>query len=409
MDGLSLLSCRIARSACGKRSWVRRGLAVAEVPRAPGTAAGGGATSGSVSGVSAPDATPAPSPSRVRATRDSSVGHLTLDRPEAINALDLGMIEALASALDDWEHDPDIEVILLDGAGERGMCAGGDVRGLYDQIVAGRSHETARFFRAEYRLNARIAEYRKPVVALADGITMGGGIGLAGHAAVRVVTERSALAMPETRIGFTPDVGGSWLLGRAPGRVGEYLALTGGTMDAADAIYAGFADHLVPSERLSDLHDALMTRADPHTPTELVLLFDETAPPSQLERSRPWIDDAFAAPTVSEIVERLRARPEADAAATADTLEALSPTALAVTLAAVRSARGLTGLRAALAQEFALVEWFATTQHDLVEGIRAQLVDKDRSPRWHPATLAELPDDLGSAALAYAPATPLWN
>lgn len=362
-----------------------------------------------MSGVSAPDAIPAPPSSRVTATRDSSVGHLTLNRPEAINALDLGMIEALAAALDEWERDPDIQVILLDGAGERGLCAGGDVRGLYDQIVSGRPDQTARFFRAEYHLNARIAEYPKPVVVLADGITMGGGIGLAGHAAVRVVTERSKLAMPETRIGFTPDVGGSWLLGRAPGRVGEYLALTGSTMDAADAIYAGFADHLVPADRLGDLHDALMTRADPHTPTELVLLFDETAPPSQLEQARSWIDDAFAAPTVGGIIDRLRSRPEPEAAATADTLETLSPTGLAVTLAAVRSARELPGLRAALAQEFALVEWFATTQPDLAEGIRAQLVDKDRSPKWQPATFAELPDDLGAVALAFTPAAPLWD
>jgi enoyl-CoA hydratase len=359
--------------------------------------------------VSEPATSPEPSPSRVRARADSSVGHLTLDRPEAINALDLGMIDGLAAALDGWERDPDIQVVLLDGAGDRGLCAGGDVRGLRDQIIAGRADETAAFFRAEYALNARIAEYPKPIVAIADGITMGGGIGLAGHAAVRIVTERSTLAMPETRIGFTPDVGGTWLLGRAPGRIGEYLGLTGATMDAADAIYAGFADHMVPSERIGDVHDALVTRADPHTPTELVLLFDETAPPSRLEAARPWIDDAFAADTVAQIVDRLRARSEPEAHATADTLAELTPTGLAVTLAAVRSARELPGLRAALAQEYGLVMWFATTQSDLVEGIRAQLVDKDRSPRWQPATLAELPPDLGAQALAFVPDLALWS
>ena len=345
----------------------------------------------------------------MRARADSSVGHLTLDRPEAINALDLGMIHALATALDTWERDTDIQVVLLDGAGDRGLCAGGDVRGLHTQIVEGRAAETAAFFRAEYALNARIAEYPRPVVAIADGITMGGGIGLAGHAAVRVVTERSRLAMPETRIGFTPDVGGSWLLGRAPGRVGEYLGLTGATMDAADAIHAGFADHMVPSERLCDLHDALVTRADPHTPTELVLLFDETAPPSRLEAARPWIDDAFAADTVPEIVERLRARREPEAQAAADTLAELAPTALAVTLAAVRSARRLPDLRAALAQEYGLVMWFATTQPDLPEGIRAQLVDKDRAPHWHPASFDDLPADIGAQALAFVPDLPLWS
>ncbi|MFS0865732.1 enoyl-CoA hydratase/isomerase family protein [Microbacterium sp. 179-B 1A2 NHS] len=340
---------------------------------------------------------------------DSSLGHVTLDRPRAINAVDSGMILGIAAALDRWERDADIAIVLLDGAGDRGFCAGGDVRGLREQIVAGEAVAAMEFFRAEYALNARIAEYPKPVVVFADGITMGGGIGLAGHAAVRIVTERSRLAMPETRIGFTPDVGGSWLLGRAPGRLGEYLALTGASMDAADAIHAGFADLLVPSERLGDLHHALITRADPQTPTEIALLFDETAGPSSLADAREWIDDAFAADSVTEIIERLRARPEPPASVTADTLETLSPTALTVALAAVRAARGLPDLRSALAQEYGLVEWFATTQPDLVEGIRAQLVDKDRSPRWQPATLAALPRDLASTALAHRPATPLWS
>lgn len=345
----------------------------------------------------------------MRTRIQSSLGRLTLDRPEAINALDGRMVDALAATLDAWEHDSDVQIVLLDGEGERGFCAGGDVRGLRQQIIDGDPGQAAAFFRSEYRLNARIAEYPKPVVAFADGVTMGGGIGLAGHAAVRIVTERSALAMPETRIGFTPDVGGSWLLSRAPGRLGEYLALTGRTMDAADAIHAGFADHLVPSERLVDLRDALATRADPHSPTELVMLFDETAGPSRLAADRPWIDDAFAAETVPAIIDRLRARPEEAASATAEALGALSPTALAVTLAAVRAARALPGLRAALEQEYRLVDWFVRTQPDLIEGIRAQLVDKDRNPSWQPATHEGLPADIGAQALAHAPAEPLWD
>ncbi|MBN9213032.1 MAG: enoyl-CoA hydratase/isomerase family protein, partial [Microbacterium sp.] len=167
------------------------------------------------------------------------VGHLTLNRPRAINALDLGMIRLLSAALDRWEHDTDVDLVLLDGAGDRGFCAGGDVRALHGFVVDGRVDEVHTFFREEYALNHRIATYPKPIVAIADGVTMGGGIGLAGHARIRIVTERSQLAMPETRIGFTPDVGGSWLLGRAPGRLGEYLGLTGATMEAADALYAG--------------------------------------------------------------------------------------------------------------------------------------------------------------------------
>ncbi|MGL4254700.1 MAG: enoyl-CoA hydratase/isomerase family protein, partial [Microbacterium sp.] len=282
-------------------------------------------------------------------------------------------------------------------------------RGLAERVTGGQAQESAVFFRDEYALNARIAEYPKTFVAFADGVTMGGGIGVAGHAAVRIVTERSQLAMPETRIGFTPDVGGTWLLGRAPGRLGEYLGLTGAVMDASDAIYAGFADHFVPSDRLDALRDALETRADPSSPTELVLLFDETPPSSKLERARSWIDDAFAADTVPEIVERLRARPEAKASATADVLEELSPTGLAVTLASVRRSRELPGLRDALEQEYGLVMWFATTQPDLPEGIRAQVIDKDRSPKWQPPTLAELPADIADEALAFRPDIPLWG
>lgn len=345
----------------------------------------------------------------VLVSTSGGLGRLTLNRPRAINALNLGMVEQLHAALDSWEQDTEVDVVLLDGAGERGLCAGGDVRGLAEQVTSGRAEDAGVFFRAEYAINARIAEYPKPFVAFADGITMGGGIGVAGHAAIRIVTERSQLAMPETRIGFTPDVGGTWLLAHAPGRLGEYLGLTGAVMDASDAIYAGFADHYVPHENLDAVRDALETRADPSSPTELVLLFDETPAPSKLIGAREWIDDAFAADTVAEIVERLRARPEPEASATADLLGELSPTGLAVTLAAIRRARELPGLRDALDQEYGLVMWFATTQPDLPEGIRAQVIDKDRTPNWQPATLADLQGDVAETALAYRPGVPLWG
>ncbi|WP_341977211.1 enoyl-CoA hydratase/isomerase family protein [Microbacterium sp. LWO13-1.2] len=345
---------------------------------------------------------------RVLARTEGALGRLTLNRPEAINALDLGMIDLLADALNAWRDDTDVQIVLIDGAGERGLCAGGDVRTLHAQIVAGHPERTAEFFRSEYALNALIAEYPKPVVAVADGVTMGGGIGLAGHAAIRIVTERSKLAMPETRIGFTPDVGGTWLLGRAPGRFGEYFGLTGSTMTGADAIYLGFADHYVPTENLDALREALAYRADPTGPSEIVLLFDETPEPSTLPADREWIDEAFSAPTVADIIERLRAQGTPDAAAIADLLEDLSPTALTVTLEAVREARELPGLRAALEGEYRRVLWFAEHHPDLVEGIRAQLVDKDRNPRWQPASIAELEADAGAGARAHVPAQPLF-
>ena len=191
--------------------------------------------------------------------------------------------------------------MLLDGAGERGLCAGGDVRGLVRADRRGRTpSETGVFFRDEYALNARIAEYPKPIVAIADGITMGGGIGLAGHAAIRIVTERSKLAMPETRIGFTPDVGGTWLLARAPGRLGEYLGLTGASMDALRRDLRRLRRPLrARPTHLDALRDALETRADPSSPTELVLLFDETPTPSAPRARRARGSTTRSRPTPS--------------------------------------------------------------------------------------------------------------
>ena len=272
-----------------------------------------------------------------------------------------------------------------------------------------------------------IARYPKPVVAIMDGITMGGGIGLAGHAAIRVVTERSRVAMPETRIGFTPDVGGSWLLARAPGELGVHLALNSRTMDAADALHAGFADSFVPSERLPHLLQALAERADPGSPAEIVMLFDETPGPSALALARDWVDACYSAPTVAEIITRLRAfaegRPDAAsssfplhpldpaasayAGAAAEELETLSPTALTVTLESVRRARTLHSLEEALEQEFRLVSWFIE-QHDLREGIRAQVIDKDRSPKWSPATLDAVDPGLASHVIGAQVHDPVW-
>jgi enoyl-CoA hydratase len=360
---------------------------------------------------------------------EGALGRITLNRPRALNALNVGMIRAVHAALDAWRDDSDVEIVLIDGAGERGLCAGGDVRALREQILAGHSEDTVEFFREEYAMNAAIAEYPKPIVAIADGITMGGGIGVAGHAAIRVVTERSQLAMPEVRIGFTPDVGGTWLLAHAPGRLGEYLALTAGTIDGSDALYAGFADFFVPSERLDALRDALAHRADPTGPSEIVMLFDETPDPSPLAAARAWIDEAFAAGTVPEIIARLRAMPAPEPgprgpeggvgregvgsaptpAAIADLLDSLAPTALVVTLDAVREARAMGSVREALAGEYRRVLWFVHHHPDLVEGIRAQLVDKDRNPRWDPQTLADLAPDAAAAARDYVPPVPLWG
>jgi enoyl-CoA hydratase len=357
--------------------------------------------------------------SQIIARADDAVGHLTLDRPGALNALGYDMLGEIADVLDAWRDDPTVRVVLLDGAGDRGFCAGGDVRELHALVAAGRQADARRYFRREYAVDAAVAESPVPVVAVMDGITMGGGVGLGAHAAVRVVTERSRVAMPETRIGFTPDVGGSWLLARAPGRLGEHLALAAVTMDGADAIHAGLADHLVPTERLPLLHQDLVALAaagvdplDADTVHEVARRYAVEPATSSLLARQARVDRCYAAGTVPEIVERLRdaARAGDDAAgAEADELETLSPTALTVALAAIRSARTLPDLRAGLAQEYGLVSWFVDTRPDLVEGIRAQVVDKDRAPRWDPPSLADVDPGLGAVALAYAPAEPLWG
>ncbi|MEO6309346.1 MAG: enoyl-CoA hydratase/isomerase family protein [Leifsonia sp.] len=347
----------------------------------------------------------------VRIRVHDGIGHLTLNRPEALNALTHSMVRQLTEALTAWRDSSEVSLVVLDGAGDRGLCAGGDVRVLYDNAVSGDTAASMAFLRDEYRLNAMIAEYGKPFVAIMDGVTMGGGIGLAGHASIRVVTERSKLAMPETRIGFCPDVGGTWLLSRAPGELGTYLGLTSAVMTGSDALAVGFADYFVPAELLPHLMQAFAERADPGSPSEIVLLFDETPEPSALAARRRWIDSCFSADTVPEIISRLDACAAMHASdevrAAADALVALSPTAVTLTLAALRAARALPGLRAALELEYRACSWLLV-QPDLREGIRAQIIDKDLSPRWSPARLDVLPHDLASRALQHPIADPLW-
>ncbi|MEV6330516.1 enoyl-CoA hydratase/isomerase family protein [Streptomyces sp. NPDC051909] len=311
-------------------------------------------------------------------------GLLTLNRPRAINALTHGMVRRIDEALTAWAGDPAVGTVVLRGAGERGLCAGGDIRAIHADAVAGGSASVA-FWRDEYRLNARIARYPKPYVALMDGIVMGGGVGVSGHASVRVVTERSRVAMPETGIGFVPDVGGTWLLGRAPGELGTHLALTGTPVGAADAILVGLADHHVPAAELPALTAAL-THEDAAT---AVARFARPAPAGELAGRRAWIDACYAADTVEEIVQRLTDSGVPEAKETATLLLTRSPTALKATLAAVRRSRTLDSLEAALTMEFRL-SCAALRSPDLTEGIRAQVVDKDRDPHWTPATLAEV-------------------
>jgi enoyl-CoA hydratase len=332
--------------------------------------------------------------------REGRAGRITLNRPKALNALTYGMVAPIWDALSVWMEDPAVELVLLDGAGERGLCAGGDVRSLYESRSQGSGFARA-FWRDEYRLNALIARYPKPYVAIQDGIVMGGGIGLSSHASYRIATERSQLAMPETGIGLIPDVGGTWLLANAPGETGIYLGLTGEGMRAADAIYARFSDALVPSARLPALIERLVN-AHGGPVGEAIRSFAEDAGESELARRRIAIDRAFAGAEVERIHMALAEIPQDWAAKVRAGLGLKSPKSLKLTLAAIRQARRLASLQEALRMEYRLtVRLFE--DGEFPEGVRALLVDKDRKPRWSPPQLGEVVDDLVARYLAPLP------
>lgn len=320
----------------------------------------------------------------VLVTRSGGVGRLTLNRPKAINALNHAMVRTMASALLEWEADPEVAVVLVDGAGERGLCAGGDIVAIHDDAKFGRPG-SREFWRDEYILNTAIGNYPKPYVAIMDGIVMGGGVGISAHGSVRIVTERSSIAMPETGIGFVPDVGGTYLLSRTPGEIGTHVALTTGRLNAGDAIALGFADHFVPSESLPGFVAAL----ESGSVTDALAQFEQPAPESPLLAQQSWIDEAYSADTVEEIVARLQATGSPEATKAAEQILGKSPVALKVTLRSLRHARDLGSLEEVLNEEFR-VSVASLSSHDLVEGIRAQVIDKDRNPQWSPATLADV-------------------
>lgn len=322
---------------------------------------------------------------RVRTHVAGGVGRITLDRPKAINALTRPMVDAVDTALHAWHDDPDVEAVLVDGAGDRGLCAGGDIKSFHASAL-GDGTDTRAFWRAEYAMDAHLAEYPKPVVALMFGTVLGGGIGISAHARHRVVTDSSSVGMPEVGIGFVPDVGGTWLLGRAPGELGLYLALTGLPIGPTDALLCGLADTYLPADAFAAL------RAAPDAARLLAAAQDTAvpAPPGVLGAQREWIDASFAAPTALEVVARLRASGIDEATAAAEVIESRSPDAVELTLRAVRRARTLSSLRQALDMELALSTASLLHRPDFVEGIRAQVIDKDRTPRWQPPHLGDI-------------------
>ena len=316
---------------------------------------------------------------------EGCVGRITLNRPKALNALNYPMIRAIRAALAEWREDDKVKQVVIDGVGGRAFCAGGDIRAVYEAIPS--EPEFARnFWRDEYRLNAMIARYPKPYVAIMDGFCLGGGVGLSAHGSHRIVTERSQVGMPETAIGFTPDVGGSWLLSRAPGHWGEYMAATSHRMNAADAIQAGFADVIVNSEHVAELIAALCKGS---TPDETMRHHKVHSGASVLAAQQSRIDRAFSAETIAEAVRRLRHVNEPWEQETLKKIATHSPIALAAAHFSVRKVRRLESLEQALDHEYRFAHR-ATDLHDFREGVRALIVDKDGKPKWRPARLEDV-------------------
>ena len=321
---------------------------------------------------------------------------ITLNRPKALNALTLGMIRALQPKLEAWAGDPAVKAVVIEGAGEKAFCAGGDVRAVWQAGKDGGAL-TREFFYEEYKLNRTIHVFPKPYVALIDGIVMGGGIGLSVHGSHRIAGDRTLAAMPETAIGLFPDVGGSWFLPRLPGRLGLWMALTGARLKAADALYADVATEYVPSDRHGELEAALtaaLADSDDAGAAVDAAIADFAADPglAPLAEQRADIDRLFAADGVAEILAALRADGGAWAAAQLEILESRSPTSMKVTAEQLVRGRDL-DFDACMTMEYRMSQ-AAMADRDFYEGIRAVLVDKDHAPKWQPASLAEVGDDL---------------
>lgn len=324
----------------------------------------------------------------------AGIGRITLNRPKARNALTTEMVLAITEHLDEWGARDDVRAVLIRGAGDHGLCAGGDVRRMHAGAVAG-DGTTAEFFRAEYRMNARIHQFAKPYIAIMDGIVMGGGIGVSAHGSVRLVTERSVLAMPEVTIGICPDVGATWLLAQAPGELGTYLAMTGVSFGPGDAIHLGLADLLLPVANLA----AFERRIQDESLDSLLRELTVPAPESPLALQQGWIDVCFRHDSVDAILQALDSSDVVEARETADLIRTKSPLAVHVALAAVRRARRMESVEHVLEMEFG-ISCALMYRGDGVEGVRALIIDKDRSPRWRPASMDEVTDDQVAAVFA---------
>jgi enoyl-CoA hydratase/carnithine racemase len=326
------------------------------------------------------------------ARREGAAGTLLMNRPKTLNALDLAMIRGFQSALDAWGADPAVALFIVEGAGGKAFCAGGDVRRVREQAIAGDAKAIEAFFAEEYAVNRGIATLQKPWVSLIDGVCMGGGIGVSVHGRPVVVTEAALLAMPETAIALFPDVGTSYVLPKLPGAIGTWLALTGARLRGGDAVAAGLASHYVPKARLPALREALLGGD-----AAVVERFAEAPPEASFAPHRAAIDRCFGQDSIPAILAALEAEGTDWAAEQVKILRRMSPTSLCVSLELLRRGAGAT-LDECLAMELALTRSVVNRHPDFREGVRSVLVDKDGTPRWQPATI-EAVDPAAIAAL----------
>ena len=335
--------------------------------------------------------------------RRGAAGFLTLNRPKALNALTLEMVRALRAALDAWAADPEVTRVVIQGAGERAFCAGGDIRRIHEEGSAGHYAQAETFFREEYELNALIQRYPKPYIALIDGIVMGGGVGVSLHGSHRVAAERTAFAMPETGIGFFPDVGATYALPRLPGFVGTYLALTGERIAQGDVVAFGLATHAAPAAAFPAIREALAEGR----PVEAAIGTHEVPAPGPLHAERALVEACFSADDVVEVLARLDAAGTEFAKKAAATIRTRSPTSLRLALAQMRRGAALS-FPDAMRLEYRIL-CRILRGHDFYEGVRSVLIDRDGKPDWRPATLEAVTAADVDAHLAPMPGEPSFT
>ena len=319
--------------------------------------------------------------SDINIRKDGVAGRITLNRADALNALTWDMCLTIETALDTWADNPDISLLIIDGAGDKAFCAGGDIQEMYATGTAGDYSYGTRFWRDEYRMNAKLFQFPKPVVTLLQGFTMGGGVGVGCHGSHRIVCENSQIAMPEVSIGLVPDVGGSLILARAPGRLGEYLGLTADRMDAADAIYTGFADYFIPQIEWPTLIKALTETGD----WSAVDRAAQSPPAARLATWQADIDAVFGGQSLADIWRAMPAKLPDALVHAQKLMNRHSPLSLCATVGLIHKVRMTDTIEAALMHEFRFTSR-AMERGDFIEGIRAAIIDRDKTPKWrHPS------------------------